>query len=344
MKYRPPEARGKSSPSRVKIGTLLLCLTGFSSANVSGADQTINYPAENPLITFSAPDDWKVKVTSGSFFVVSPDGGDVIVEVAAMEAAADDDAAAVKEAESTIDEDFNNLKLTKSDPVEANGLVLSLLGGEGEDSSGRAHINVALIRHPEASHKILFTLIAAKENASTYGAACGAMLDSISAVASGESQSGGHSAVQTFSYPDKAKPDFAVDFPADWNMKATDEGVYVESHDKLVSMNVIMVDKADLLDAEETLKKKVGERFKEILWNGGADPEVNKDAALGLTATFQNAQASDGAGTEKYSVNLVTYERKSGNKVLILLCQNPMRALDKHADAMVAVLKSIKVR
>ena len=212
MKYRQPEARGKSSPSRVKIGTLLLCLTGFSSAKVSGADQTIHYP------------------------------------------------------------------------------------------------------------------------------------DSISAVASGESQSGGHSAVQTFSYPDKAKPDFAVDFPADWNMKATDEGVYVESHDKLVAMNVIMVDKADLLDAEETLKKKVGERFKEILWNGGADPEVNKDAALGLTATFQHAQASDGTGTEKYSVNLVTYERKSGNKVLILLCQNPMRALEKHADAMETVLKSIKVR
>jgi len=337
-------ATGKSSLSRVKIGTLLLCLTGFFSANVSRADQKIGYPAENPLITFSAPDDWKVKATKGSFFVVSPDGGAVIVEVSAMEAAADDDAAAVKEAKSNFFEDFKNLKLTKSDPVEANGLVMSLLGGEGEDSSGPAHINVLLIQHPEASHKILFSLIADKENASTYGTACGAMLGSIRAVASGESQRDGHSAVQTFSYPDKAKPDFAVDFPADWKMKTTDEGVYVESYDKLVAMNVIMVDKADLVDAEETLKKKVGERFKEILWNGGADPEVNKDAALGLTATFQNAQASDGPGTEKYSVNLVSYERKSGNKVLILLCQNPMRALDKHADAMEAVIKSIKVR
>ncbi len=344
MKKSLTAATGKSSLARVKKLTLLLCLTGLLSANVSRADQTIGYPVENPLITFNAPDDWKVKAKNDSVFVVSPDGGDVIVEVMAMEAAADDDAAAVKEAKSTVDEDFKNLKLTKSDPVEANGLVVSLLGGEGEDSSGPAHINMALIKHPEAARQILFSLIASKENASKYGAACGAMLGSISAVASGESGSHGNSAAQTFSYPDKAKPDFAVDFPADWKMKSTDEGVYVESPDKLVAMNVIMVDKTELLDAEETLKKKVGERFKEILWNGGKDPEVNKDAALGLTATFQNAQASDGEGTEKYSVNLVSYERKSGDKALILLCQNPLRALDKHADAMEAVIKSIKVR
>ncbi|MFZ4595191.1 MAG: hypothetical protein ACOYOF_13120, partial [Verrucomicrobiaceae bacterium] len=183
-----------------------------------------------------------------------------------------------------------------------------------------------------------------KENAAKHGAACGAMLNSISAAAADKPKAKAAAAVQTYSYPDKEKPDFAVDFPADWKMNSTDEGTYVESPDKLVAINVIMVDKTDVTDAEESLKKKVGERFKEILWNGGKDPEVNKDEALGLTATFNHAQASDGEGTEKYSVNLVTYVRKSGDKSLVLLCQNPLRALDKHGDAMEAVIKSIKVR
>ena len=150
--------------------------------------------------------------------------------------------------------------------------------------------------------------------------------------------------VQTFSFPEESKPDFTVDFPADWKMKDTEEGAYVESPDQLVAMNVIMVEKAEAEDAQESLKKSVGERFKEIFWNGGNDPEVNKDDDLGLTAIFQNAQASDGEGTEKYSVNLVTYIRADGDKALILLCQTPLRALDKHADAMEAVIKSIKVR
>lgn len=43
-------------------------------------------------------------------------------------------------------------------------------------------------------------------------------------------------------------------------------------------------------------------------------------------------------------MNLVGYDRKSGDKSLILLVQNPPRAIAKPAEAMEAVLKSIKVR
>jgi len=323
--------------------SLLLCLACLLLTTLAKADQALGYPIQNPLISFTAPDGWEAKVKNDSLFVVSPDGGDVIVEVMAMEAASDDDDAAIKEARDTV-QDFKNLKLEKSDLSDANGLTVRLLGGEGEDASGPAHINMTLIKHPASDHQILFSVIASKETAAKYGAAVGGMLNSINAVDKSQADAPADGAVQTFSYPDKAKPDFAVDFPGDWEIKETDEGVYVESPDKLVAMNVIMVDKADVADAEETLKKKVGERFKEILWNGGKEPEVNNDPALGVTATFQNAQASDGPGTEKYSVNLVTYARKSGDKSLILLCQNPLRALDKHADAMEAVIKSIRVR
>ncbi len=321
--------------------TLLSGITVLLCASFTQADQSLHFPKEDPFISFSAPDDWKVENKGGSLFVVSPDGGDVILEVMTMEAGLDEDADALKEAKGTVDEDFEKLELTPGDPVEARGLVILPLGGEGVDESGPAHINMALIKHPDAEHPILFSIIASKENAAKHGAACGAMLNSISAPGAAKAPAG---EAQTFAYPDKDKPDFSVDFPADWKMSKTEEGTYVESPDKLVAMNVIMVDKADVSDAEETLKKKVGERFKEITWNQGKDPEVNKDEALGLTATFQNAQASDGEGTEKYAVNLVSYVRKSGDKSLILLCQNPLKALEKHGEAMEAVIKSIKVR
>jgi len=51
-----------------------------------------------------------------------------------MEASSDDDDAAIKEARDTV-QDFKNLKLEKSDVTEANGLMVRLLGGEGEDAT-----------------------------------------------------------------------------------------------------------------------------------------------------------------------------------------------------------------
>lgn len=337
---------------------LLAPLIVLFCAGLALADQTLSYPKKQPLVQFTVPDDWTPEVKSGSLFVLSPDGGDVIVEVSMLEAGVDEDEEAAKEAKATVEEDFKNLTLTPSDPVKSKGLEVTLLGGEGEDSTGPAHINMALLKSPAAKKQILFSIIASKENASKHGEACGAMLESLSAPGPAKTKEkdkekekpeskpapAAAAKTQNFSYPDKAHPDFSLDFPADWKMKSTDEGSYVESPDKLVAMNVIMVDNADASDAEENLKKKVGDRFKEIVWNGGKEPEVNKDEALGLTATFHNAVASDGEGTEKYSVNLVTYVRKEGDKALILLCQNPLRALDKHGDAMEAVLKSMKVR
>lgn len=100
--------------------------------------------------------------------------------------------------------------------------------------------------------------------------------------------------VQTFSYPSKAKPDFTIDFPADWKMETSPEGAYVESPDKLIPFNVIMIDASDVGVALESMKKKIGSAYSEIVWNEGKDPQVLKDAALGLTATFENGQAMDG--------------------------------------------------
>jgi hypothetical protein len=331
--------------------TSFLGLAVFLCASLAQAEQPLLFPAKKPLVGFLAPDDWKAQMKSGSLFVVSPDGGDVIVEVMTMEAGIDDDAAALKEAKSVVEGDFKNLTLTATDPAEANGLTVTLYGGAGEDDSGPAMINMAILKHPQAQHPILFCLIAAKFKAAEHGAACGAMMNSIQAASPAKPKAKAPPAaaaeLQTYSYPNKQKPDFTVDFPAEWKMqeKKDNGGVYVESPDKLVAVNVIMVPAAELGEAVADLKKSVGERFTEaIKWNGGEKPEVVKDDALGLTTTFHNAVASDGEGTEKYSVNIVTYVRKTGDPSLMLICQNPLKALDKHGDAMEAMIQSIKVR
>lgn len=324
--------------------TLLLSLAALIYPSLALAEQTLNYPKKNPLVTFSAPDDWKAQMKNGSLFVVSPDGGDVIVEVMTMEAAIDDDAAAVKEARGTVNQDFKNLKLTKTEPAEANGLVVRLLGGEGEDDTGPAHINMALIKHPDASNQILFSLIASKDKAAEYGEACGAMLNSISAAAAAKpaAKAPAVGKVQTFGYPDKSSPEFAVDFPADWKMEPNDEGVYVESPDKLIAMNVLMIDVSDVGVALDSMKKKIGGTYKSIVWNEGGEAEINKDEALGLTATFDNAVAMD--EDVKYSVNFVQYVRKGSSKFLLLFSQQPLKALEKHGDALTNIIRSIKVK
>lgn len=149
--------------------------------------------------------------------------------------------------------------------------------------------------------------------------------------------------VQTFSYPNEEKTDFAVSFPAPWEMKQTKRGVFVESPDKHLAMNVFIIDTADVTEEEESLKEQVGENFKEVLWNDGNDPEVAGGDDLGLTSVTHKGVASDGEGTQKYLLFLISYVKKEGDKSLILLCQCPFDSVEKYGDTLDAVIKSVKV-
>lgn len=324
---------------------LLPFLLLLSAAAPAPAEQALNFPSKDALVAFSAPDDWKVKVKNGRLFVLSPDGGDVFVEVTTLEAALDDDAAALKEAKATVVDDFKNLNLTPSEPTESQGLTLRLLDGTGMDDSGPALLNLALLKNPAAKHQILFSIIAPKAKAAAFGAACRAMIQSLRAPGANPPAAEAPAAsAHTFTYPDEEMPDFSVAFPPDWKMSKNEEGTYVESPDKLVAINVILAEKSDLRNAEDSLMAKVGDRFAKITWNQGRSPEVSINETSGLTATFSHAQAATRQGNEPYSVNLLSYVRKKGNKVLILLCQNPLSALKEHAAALEAVLQSVKVR
>ncbi|MCX6855387.1 MAG: hypothetical protein NTV80_10845 [Verrucomicrobia bacterium] len=150
--------------------------------------------------------------------------------------------------------------------------------------------------------------------------------------------------VQTYSYPNEEKTDFAVSFPAPWEMKKTKRGVFVESSDKHLAMNVFIIDTAEVTEEEESLKKQVGENFKEILWNDGNDPEVAGGDDVGLTSVTHKGVASDGEGTQKHLLFLISYVKKEGDKSLILLCQCPFDSVEKYGDTLDAVIKSVKVR
>ena len=65
-------------------------------------------------------------------------------------------------------------------PMPTDSMSQSTVAG-GEDDSGPAMINRAILKHPEAKHPVLFCLIAAKAKAAEHGAACGAMMNSIKA-------------------------------------------------------------------------------------------------------------------------------------------------------------------
>lgn len=147
---------------------------------------------------------------------------------------------------------------------------------------------------------------------------------------------------QTVSYPSASSPDFTIDFPDDWNVESDGEGAYVESPDKIVAINILFIDADEVDVAVGRLKKSVGGKFQQIEWDGGKEPEVNKDEALGLTATFHNGLAiNEGV---KYSVNIVEYVRAKGDKFLVLISQLPIKGLDEHADDLEKIIRSIKVR
>ena len=320
----------------MKYSLLLLSLTtGLLFNSVALADQTVSFPEDHPIIDLSFPDDWEIKPKEGVIYAHPKDDAGLFFSLTHLESTDPTEAAA--QAKEDIEALFKNVKYKEPETAEAGEVNIMLINAKGTDEDGPANINLCLIGRKDKEALLALKCISSQEAFEKHGDLGTKIINSITA----------HKATpeaQTFSYPSAEKPDYAIDFPADWVMKANDEGVYVESPDKLVAANVIMVPKAELATAEEALKKSVGERFKEILWNEGNDPEVNKDDALGVTATFHNAVASDGDGTEKYSVNLVSYDREAGDKSLVLLVQNPQHAIEKHAENLEAILKSIKVR
>lgn len=207
-----------------------------------------------------------------------------------------------------------------------------LLQGKGADDEGKVNIACLIINQPDAESLIMLQLISSPEGFEKHGDAGLALIKSVKA----------HASTQTFAYPAEGKPLLTVDFPGDWPLDKTEQGCYVVSPDKFVAMNVLLIDAGEAEKALESIKADVGGKFASIVWNEGKKAEVNKDEALKLTATFENAVAQDEG--KKYAANIVQYVREGSDKFLILICQHPLPAPDEMLDAKLAVLKSIKVQ
>jgi hypothetical protein len=321
---------------------LLLSLLGASSAI---ADQTLTYPAKNPLVSLVAPDDWEVdQKEDGRLFIISPDGGDVIVELSPMEAEMDDTEGALKEAKSTVDQDFKKLKLEATGPVDNNGLSIIMYGGEGEDDTGPAHINMAVLRNPAGKAPILFAMIVSKEAAGKYGAACGAILESISAAsAKGAGKAmAAEGKTQLYAYPSEDDAKFTMEVPAAWALEADEKGAFITSADKKFTLEVIPVDVEHIEVAMEDFTKTVSAKFDEVTWNEGKEPQVNIDDATGTTLISSEAVAKGGGLDHK--LGIYQFAKKGCEKFFILKAWSPLALADgPNGEAALKMLMSVKL-
>jgi hypothetical protein len=321
--------------SSISRATFLLCLTGLVFGFSANAEQAAAYPKKNPLVGLMFPDDWELKTKNGMLFGNPKDDDSLFISLAPMEAGSADPDAAIKEAKDSIEETFKNVRYGDLEKSENDGVEILHLDAEGEDEDGKANIHLAIIGRPDEKTLFLLEGISTPEGFETHGKAFADILHSIKAPAK-------KAALQTYSYPDKENPSYTIDFPADWKLEPDSEGAYVESPDKLIAMNVIMIPMSDVAIAIDSMKEKVGAKYESIEWNGGGEPSVEKDEALGLTATFNNGVAVDHG--VKYSVNFAQYAKEGGDKFLLLLGQEPLKALEKYGDAIEKIIQSIKVK
>lgn len=312
-----------------------ICLACLLVTSISMAEQPISYPEDKPIIDITFPDGWDVKPKEGVLYAHPADDASFFMSLAPLEATSDDTAAGAAEVKEEIEDLFKNVVYQEPEETEIGGLSVLLINAKGEDEDGKANINLWMITKKGDPTLMLLKCISSQEAFEKHGEEGLSIIKTIAAHEAG-------STAQNFSFPSKENPEYSIDFPADWKMENNDEGTYVESPDKLIAMNVLFIDAADVEVARESMKKKVGDKYASIEWNQGGEPEVNKDEALGLTAIFDNAVAID--SEVKYSVNFVQYVRKGSDKFLLLLSQQPLKALDTHGEALSEIIKSIKVK
>ena len=313
----------------MKIAFLLCAALLFSS--ITRAEQVAAYPAGKPVIDLSFPDGWEIQNEGNGLMANPKDDDSFLVLVMPLESTNEEVDKALAETKEFLAEDYKDLKFEEPEKIEGDGVASLLLQAKGADEEGKVNLACLIINQPAAKNLILVQLISSPEGFDKHADAGLALIKSVKA----------HASVQTFAYPAEGKPLFMVDVPAGWALEKSDQGCYVVSPDKVVATNVLLIDAGEVGKALESIKADVGGKFSEIVWNEGNDPEVNKDEALKLTATFENGVAQDEG--KKYAVNLVQYVVEGADKFLVLICQHPLPAPDEDMDAKLGILKSIKV-
>lgn len=113
-----------------------------------------NYPADKPIFSISFPDAWIVDggdeddEDAGQSLSAGPKDETVLAELSALDAK--DAVEAIKEAQAAFKEEFEGIKIDKTQKGEINGLKVSLFNATSVDEDGeKVIINVALYVPPK---------------------------------------------------------------------------------------------------------------------------------------------------------------------------------------------------
>jgi hypothetical protein len=308
--------------------TCLLFLAALAVTSLANADQTASYPKKNPLIDLTFPDGWEIKHEE-ALFANPKDDQSFFVSVAPLESTNEEVEAAVKEVKELIEGDFENVTYEELQKIEGEGVASLLLQAKGTDSDGKANIFNLIINQPKGESLLLLQMIASPDGFEKHAEAGKQLMLSVKA----------HASTQTFAYPNKKEPVFAVDFPADWIMQAEAESCQALSPDKFANVNVLLIDAGEKDVALGNMKESIGGKYASIKWD---KPTVNTDEATALTATFEHGVAEDEG--KKYSVQFVQYVREGSDKLFMLICQHPLPVPEEHAVVLENMIKSIKVK
>lgn len=323
---------------------LLPCVIAFLICSVASAKEaaghhTISFPAQHPLVTFEVPDSWQERDEGDTHFIVSPDGGDVLVEVSMMKSGMNDDAATGEEARTSVDQDFTKLNLTEVPAGKQKGLNIIGLQGTGEDKHGTANIVLIAARNPAARHPVLIAIITAADAGEKHGQGIVGIMDTLAAPGAAAAPSAGKGSpagVQTFGFPTK-KPLISFDLPKGWQPKEKGGSLFVLSPDgadvivEATTMKAVADDDAGAMkEAMDTVADFKKLKLKTV---------VDHASLGGMTVTMLNGPGEDSNGPAR--INIVIIKHPASKRHLYLSSIASEDKAQKHENAITALFDSI---
>lgn len=131
-----------------QILSALLVLSMAVVADGGSSDNTIIYPAENPIFSVTFPDNWETE-TEDDILHATPSDSSIYLGIWALEDVKDLDAA-LDAVDETVSSLVKNLEVGEVETSDINGIKFMIVDGEGKDEEGDyVDVSVALFSPDE---------------------------------------------------------------------------------------------------------------------------------------------------------------------------------------------------
>jgi hypothetical protein len=147
--------------------------------------------------------------------------------------------------------------------------------------------------------------------------------------------------LQTYSYPNKENPTFAIDLPADWKVTPDETGAFIESANKQFTATILAIDTEHIMDAMDSIGQDVTKRFESVVWNEGGKPKTEVDEETGLTITSNLGEAVHADGSRHF-LGLFQYAKVGSKKFYVVNTWALEKTLPDNAAAIDAMMESIR--